>query len=321
MKFDLRLLEAFKVVVEVRSVTQAAAMLGVTQPAVSAQLARLEELVGFPLFDRAKGRLKPTNEGLSFYEEVTKALGPMQHLGQVADDIRVGGLGRLAIASNPSAGIALLPALIADFARRHPEISIRLVTRNSDVVRGLFPSQSYDIGIAELPIDSQAIEMTKYRLRCVAALPQGHPLAAHKVMTPRLLSGLPFFAISRERPSHYAIAHAFAEAGAEFKVIGDAELFSTICAIVTAGSAVSVVDPWTAALFADRIVVRPFEPLIPYDIGVFHSADRRPSVLASRFLEALDRHLRATGAAPQRPGSRHAANRAALRRSPVEQKP
>ena len=212
----------------------------------------------------------------------------------------MGGLGRLAIASHPSASIALLPKLVADFVIAHPDITVRLVTRNSDVVRALFPSQLYDIGIAELPIDYQSIQVTKYRLRCVAVLPKKHPLAAHAVITPGLLSGLPFFAISQERASHHAISAAFANARAELKLVGEAELFSTICATVAAGAAVSVVDPWTAEMFGREIVVRPFEPLISYDIGVFHSADRQPSVIAREFLASIDGYLRRSNATVQR---------------------
>lgn len=305
---DFRLLETFKVVIETRSVTQAAVILGVTQPAVSAQLGRLEETIGFKLFDRSGGRLKPTNEGLSFYDDVARALGNISHLEQAAENIRKGSLGRLVIAAHPSAGISLLPNLIATFLKEHVGVSVRLITRNSEIIRSLFPSQLYDVGLAELPIDYQGVKTVKYRLPCVAVLPKGHALEAHKVITPTMLSGLPFFAVSRERSSHHAIARAFAEAGAEFNLVGEAELFASICAIVAAEGAVSVIDPWTADSFGPSVVVRPFEPLIPYEIGVFHSADRKPSMIATDFLALLDRRLRELGATPQRVRSTHATN-------------
>jgi DNA-binding transcriptional LysR family regulator len=300
MQMDFKLLEAFKTVIETRSVTQTAIMLGVTQPAVSAQIGRLEEMIGFRLFDRSGGRLKPTNEGLSFYEDVAKALGNISFLDQTVENIRKGKLGRLVIASHPSAGISLLPNLIAEFLKDHSGVAVRLITRNSEVVRGLFPSQIYDVGLAELPIDYQGIKTFKYRLPCVAVLPKGHALAAHKVITPNLLSGLPFFAISRERASYHLIAKAFADAGAEFNQVGEAELFASICAVVAAGSAVSVIDPWTADSFGPGVVVRPFEPVVPYEIGVFHSADRNPSMIAAGFLALVERRLRALGSVPQR---------------------
>ncbi len=301
---DLKLLETFKLVIETRSATQAAAILGVTQPAVSAQLGRLEETIGFRLFDRSGGRLKPTNEGLSFYENVAKALGNFEHLAQAADSIRKGSLGHLVIASHPSAGISLLPALVARFLKNHRGVAVRLITRNSDVVRGMFPSQLYDIGLAELPIDYQGIKTVKYRVPCVAALPPGHALEAQEVITPQMLSGLPFFAISRDRPTHHAIARVFADAHAELNVVGEAELFASICAVVASEGAVSVIDPWTAHSFGPNLIVRPFAPAIHYEIGVFHSADRRPSMIAADFLAMIDSRLRNLGSTPKRVRSR-----------------
>jgi DNA-binding transcriptional LysR family regulator len=153
--------------------------------------------------------------------------------------------------------------------------------------------------LAELPIDYQGIKTVKYRLPCVVVLPKGHALSAHRVITPKVLSGLPFFAISRERASHHMIAKAFADAGAEFNQ-GEAELFASICAVVAAGTAVSVIDPWTADSFGPGVVIRPFDPVVPYEIGVFHSADRNPSMIAADFLALIERRLRALGSAPQR---------------------
>jgi DNA-binding transcriptional LysR family regulator len=300
MQMDIKLLEAFKAVIETRSVTQAATIIGVSQPAVSAQIAKLEEIIGFRLFDRTAGRLTPTNDGLSFYSEATKVIGGIAQLERSVESIRKGDLGSLVVASNPSAGISLLPQLVAEFRAVHPEVTVKLITRNSEIVRSLFPSQLCDIGIAELPIDYQGITVIKYRLRCMAILSKEDPLAVRSVITPSDLSGLPFFAISRERVSHHALRNAFAEVGAEFNVIGEAELFASICGLVAAGGGVSVVDPWSAKSWGPEIVVRPFEPLIPYEIGVFHAADRSPSTISVEFMNVVDKHLREMGATARR---------------------
>ena len=150
---DVKLLEAFRAVVDHRSMTAAAGAMGVTQPAVSTQIARLEETVGFPLFERANGRLKPTAEGLLFYAEASRVLGEVDRLQTATAQIREGQSGRLVIASHPSAAISLLPDLVAQFLVERPGVSVRLISRHSDVVSQLLPSESFDIGIAELPID------------------------------------------------------------------------------------------------------------------------------------------------------------------------
>src|SRR5689334_15224910 len=79
---DIRLLEAFRAVIESGSVTHAANALGVTQPAVSAQIARLQETVGFTLFERVGNRLRPTPEAVAFHADVDRTLARIDDLAR-----------------------------------------------------------------------------------------------------------------------------------------------------------------------------------------------------------------------------------------------
>src|SRR5262249_33455467 len=134
---DVRLLEAFRAVMDHRSVTAAAGAMRLTQPAVSTQIARLEEAVGFALLHRASGRLKPPPDAGLFYAEATRVLGEVDRLQAAAAQIREGHVGRLAIASHPWAAISLLPRLVAKFLAERPGVSVRMISRHSDVVSQL----------------------------------------------------------------------------------------------------------------------------------------------------------------------------------------
>ena len=289
---DVKLLEAFRAVVDHGSVTAAANVLGVTQPAVSTQIARLEETIGFALFERSGGRLKTTPEGLLFYAEANRVLSEVDRLATTTAQIREGQAGRLVIASHPSAAISLLPPLVADFLQSRPGVSVRLVSRHSDVVSQLLPSESFDIGIAELPIDESAVKLEKFRMRCVAILPPRHPLVSRKVLTPALVAEHPMVLPVRSQQVPTRILAAFAAAGASLNVVAEAEFFATLCALVAAGAGWSLVDRLSAESFSHLgLVIRPFEPAIVYEIGVFHRADREPSMLAASFLELLEGKL------------------------------
>jgi DNA-binding transcriptional LysR family regulator len=289
---DVRLLEAFRAVVDHRSVTAAAGAMGVTQPAVSTQIARLEETIGFALFERSGGRLKPTPEGLLFYAEATRVLGEVDRLETAAAQIREGEAGRLAIASHPWAAISLLPRLVADFVSTRPGVSVRLISRHSDVVSQLLPSESFDIGIAELPIDETAVTVARFQMRCVAILPPRHALASRKLLTPELLSGLPMVAPARSLQLPPKLIAAFAAAGAHLNTVVEAEFIASLCGLVAAGTGWALVDPLSAEGFSNLgLVARPFEPAILYEVGVFHRRDREPSMLAAAFLEMLEGKL------------------------------
>jgi DNA-binding transcriptional LysR family regulator len=289
---DVKLLEAFRAVVDSRSVTAAAQALGITQPAVSGQIAKLEESVGFPLFERAGGRLKPTPEGMLFYIEASRVLGEFDRLAATTAQIREGQSGRLVIASHPAAAISILPPLVAAFVAERPGVSVRLVSRHSDVVSQLLPSEGYDLGIAELPVDETDVRLTRYQMRCVAILPPRHALASRRLLTPALLSGQPMIAPARSPQMLSRVYGTFAGADAQINAVVEAEFFASCCALVAAGTGWSLVDPLSAQSFSHLgLITRPFEPAVMYEIGVFHRRDREPSVLAAAFLELLESKL------------------------------
>ena len=289
---DVRLLEAFRSVVDHRSVTRAAATLGVSQPAVSFQIARLEETLGFRLFDRARGRLVPTSEARLFYAEVTSALSGLDRVAQVAETIRSGQLGRLVLATHPWAGIYLLPKLVAGFQRERPGTIVKFVTRSSDVLKHLTRADSFDIGIAETPIDASDLRLSRWQLDSWVVLPSDHPLAAHQMLTPALLSGVPFVAFFQEHMSFHSLARAFADAGARWNVVAEVEFTATALALVGDGAGITVVDAVSAEAGTRLgLAVRPLTPAIHYEIGVFSTAGREMSVVAKAFHRHLTQRL------------------------------
>ncbi len=291
---DVKLLEAFRTVMDNRSVTRAATILRVTQPAVSAQIARLEALVGFDLFERTGGRLRPTPEGRQFYTEAMHALGMIDRLEQVSASIRSGRAGSIVIASYPVASVSILPELVARFGASHPEAVVRMINRTSEEVRSIFEATAVDIGMAMIPIDIPGIEVRKYIVPMVAVTPKDHPSAAKSVITPADFSALPFVSIALSRLVGHQIRSAFVDSGAEFRMIAECEYFSSICSMVACGLGVSVVDCWSAETFrAQGLEVRPFEPAIESEVGVFYSANKTPNALTQDFLDLLDDKLTA----------------------------
>jgi DNA-binding transcriptional LysR family regulator len=236
--------------------------------------------------------LKLTAEGMLFYAEATRVLGEVDRLQTATAQIREGQAGRLAIASHPWAAISLLPKLVSEFLVTRPGVSVRLISRHSDVVNQLLPSESFDIGIAELPIDETSVKLSRHQMRCVVVLPPRHPLAARKVLTPKQLSGLPMVAPARSLQLPPKLIAAFAAGGAQLNSVVEAEFLASLCGLVAAGTGWALVDPMSAESFGHLgLVARPFEPAILYEIGVFHRSDREPSTLAASFLELLEARL------------------------------
>ena len=70
---NLRHIEIFHAVMTTGNLTEAARMLHTSQPTVSRELARFEKVLGLQLFERTRGRLQPTVQGLRLFEEVQRS--------------------------------------------------------------------------------------------------------------------------------------------------------------------------------------------------------------------------------------------------------
>ncbi len=162
----IRQLECFKTIMIHGTMTRAAELIGVSQPAVSNLMASLSREVGFTLFVKTGGRLQPTPEAKLFYEEVNRALEALDNTARIAEEIRRGRRGHLSIAAYPSISISLLPRMISLFAADRPDLKVKLLSRNSQGVRELVSSQQFDLAIAELPLDYPVSQMEVFTYEC-----------------------------------------------------------------------------------------------------------------------------------------------------------
>ena len=290
---NLRQLEAFRAVMLPGSVTQAAAALHISQPAVSKLLADLEYHLGFPLFVRSKGvALTVTPEADVFFHEVERSFAGIAVLKRAAADIRNASTGTLRIAALPALAVSFLPSVITTFRRRHAGVSIQLQTRSSSTVRQWIANQQFDIGLATPARELPGIAMERF-LRCPGAcvLPPGHRLAEKQHIEPADLDGERFISLALEHQTRHRIDRVFEDAGVDRDMIIETQYAMTICALVLQGLGCSILNPITAADYVDRgLVVRPFKPEILFDYMLFTPKLRPMSQVAQAFIAVLEEH-------------------------------
>lgn len=188
---DWNLLRALGAVLDQGSFTRAAVRLGTSQPTLSRQIATLEAQLGTPLFQRGARRLQPTPAARALADPAQRMLAAAQACALAADAVGsdsddLAGTVRLTASEVVSAEV--LPALIADLARAHPQIQIELVPgdtlsnlleREADIaVRMLRPTQGTLITrhIADWPLGFYAHR----RLIDAHGLPTPATMAQHR---------------------------------------------------------------------------------------------------------------------------------------------
>ena len=292
---DIRQIEIFAAVVETGSMTAAARSLGVSQPAVSVALANLERQVGFRLFDREGRQIVPTTEAMLLNQEAVRALASVSRLDEVAARIEAATQGHLTIATNPAPGIAWLPQILGAFRRDRPDVTVRFLTRSSREVRDLLAARAFDLGIAEAPFDRNDAVVHRYRFECVAVLRAEDALAHHEIITPEVLAGNPMVGLLPGHGTTLPIAKAFENAEADLQIVAECEYFATALNLVRYGVGVCITDPICASQAIEArsdLVVRPFRPVIPYEVGILRQSRGGTSRLADQFISSLDAFVR-----------------------------
>src|SRR4051794_10914723 len=181
-----RELEIFHAVMSSRSLTEAAASLHISQPALSKAVKRLEDRLRMPLFRRTNGRLRPTPEAETLYPEAARLLREIGSLSRAAMEMRGGEVGLLRVAASASLGLAVVPAALAAFAAELPQVKIVSHFLPAAGIAELIVGNHVDVGMTLSPVDlpgtsSQSLATAPM----VCALRQDDPLAAKPVIRPR----------------------------------------------------------------------------------------------------------------------------------------
>jgi DNA-binding transcriptional LysR family regulator len=180
---DTRQLAAFCAVVEKSSFSQAAEKLGVTQPAVSLQVRSLEERLGQKLLDRSGRRVEPTEAGLRLYRNAQRMLALEE---QLYEEVAADGeelQGTLEIGASTGPGAHLVPLLLCEFQRDHPDLHVALSIWDTQTVSDKVGLRELELGIVGALRRNRSLEFEPLvRDEIVVAVPPGHS-AAGKSLT------------------------------------------------------------------------------------------------------------------------------------------
>jgi len=124
---DLREIRTFVAVVDLGTVSKAAELLHITQPALSRQIANLEGELGLKLFDRIGRRLLLTSEGGQLLQHCRGLLNYSQAVREQADGLKRGDAGLLRVSASPHLIEGLFPDFLRQYAKRYPNVEVRLV--------------------------------------------------------------------------------------------------------------------------------------------------------------------------------------------------
>jgi len=289
MLLNLRQIEVFRAIMITGSISKAAELLNVSQPAVSRLLSYIESRVGLVLFERIKGRLYPTPEARRLFQEVEQVHQSVQRVNEVAQDLIERRQGSLHIAVSPSLGQTLIPMAVARFRQsfRNVKVSVRTLV-SGELVQALV-TQQVEVGIAIAPLTHPSLHAEAiYENRLVAVLPASHPLADRKELRTSDLNGLDLIGYGADTPYGQMVQQLFGNQPGLPRLAVEVRLAHIACAMVQAGAGIAIADELavTGRVWSD-VVVRPIKPRIRMPVHLLYSNAAPVSRIARDFMQIL----------------------------------
>jgi DNA-binding transcriptional LysR family regulator len=243
---NIEYLKTFQEIVRLGSFSEVAKKLGISQPAVTFQVQKLEQELGTRLIDRSQRTITLTPAGkrlLRFAETVGGERENLRHdLEHLRDDVS----GELLIAASTIPGEYLLPTLLAKFKQRYPAVKIQVDVSDSLTVISKVSDNTYEVGFCGVAPEAKDIVSFKIDSdEIVLITSPGHPFASKREVAPEELAGEPFIFREATSGTQRSLESLLGEAGQDIRqwtphlVLGSTQ---SVIAAVAAGAGIAFVS-------------------------------------------------------------------------------
>jgi DNA-binding transcriptional LysR family regulator len=290
MDLNLRDVRAFVAVAQTGSFTRAATRLHLSQPALTVQIRRLEEIVGVRLFDRNSRNVALTPAGRELLPVLQKSLHDMEQVLVDARALADGSSGTVRIACLPTFAASLLPDLIRDLRKTVPRAGFHVRDVVASMVNTLVRNEEVDIGLTGGELPDSAFDVLHSGVdRLVAVCPKAHPLARRRRIGLDDLAGVPLV-LTAQGTSVRAVVDAALEGARRTPVIAcEPTYMMTAVAMVRGGLGVTILPATAREVLAEPgLVVRPIDdPGFVRPIALIKKRGRTLPPLTEKFVAAL----------------------------------
>lgn len=291
---NLRHMEVFRAVMLTGSVSGAAQLLHVSQPAVSKMLANAARHSGLTLFERSKGRLVPTPEAQQLYAEIERLWRGVERVRGVTRSLADPQTGTLRLAVSASLAAHLAPRAVALLYARHPRLKINVEVLIPPIMVEALLDESAHLGVGMQPSEHpNLVAVRSYACGLACAMRADHPLAQRDVIRAADLRGHRIIGSPAGTPYGQSLLRAYGRSAASLDVDIEVRSATTACWFAQAGAGVAVVDrAAVAGLTFRELVVRPFRSRETLEVQIIRNRHRPLSVVDRAFCDAFDRAWR-----------------------------
>ncbi|MBZ9797207.1 LysR substrate-binding domain-containing protein [Mesorhizobium sp. ES1-4] len=293
MDITLKQLRAFVTVANLGQFTLAADKLGSSQSAVSTLVRQLENNLNLRLFDRHTRLLRLTQAGMDILPIAARAVADIEGMVESSRELNALRRGKVSIAAGTVQAALLLPPLINDFNRLHPEVTVELHDVAEKTVLEQVANGSVDLGVGTVPEDDTELVGTRLTTdEFLIVLHSEDPLVRLSELRWTDLVDRKLIGPQRGNPIRDRLENELARNGIVLplqKAMQEVALPLTIIGMVEAGLGVAIMTSAVVRLATSMglIVRTPTEPHIKREVSVIQKRARSLSPAARRFRDFL----------------------------------
>src|SRR6266540_2099684 len=212
---DLHRLRTFQALSETLHFRHAAERLGITQSAVSQQIASLEKDLGAPLFERIGRRVYLTPAGEVLAREAVKVLSTVSRAREAVLAVSKGNSGRLRVGASTTPGIYLVPEVLGRFRADFPLVELDFRIANSSRIEALAVANEFDLGVCGFRPAHEELFETELGEDRIIAIAAPALIGKTRRVRPGDLASWPLVAREPGSATRTAVERALASLGVE----------------------------------------------------------------------------------------------------------
>ena len=248
---ELSQLRYFLKIAALGTFTRAAEELNVTQPALSRSIAKLEEEIGRPVFERQTRSVVLTDAGRLLQTRAEQVLAlDDDTLAEMTDDGRTG---RIRVGAIPTIAPYFLPTILRAFRDRHPQATVIVYEETTDKLLHRCLQGEVDIALVAAPIPKQYLQVEPlFSEELLLVLPQDHALAEKKQITAADVQACPFVLLDETHCLSDAVVSYCRQRSFQPVSVERASQLTTVAELVALGHGVSLIPQMARDLDHDE---------------------------------------------------------------------
>ncbi|WP_112181939.1 MULTISPECIES: LysR family transcriptional regulator [Paraliobacillus] len=286
---ELRQLHYFFEVAKQKSISKAALVLHVSQPALSKMLKNMEEELGMTLLIRTNKTSELTDAGMVVYEYAKKINNDLKDMTTVLNDLTELKRGEIHFGLPPIIGSLFFPDLLAKFHKLYPNIKITITEYGGAKVVKSVQEGELDLAVTVLPVDENLFDsypIVKEDMKVIVH--RDHPLANRDIVDLSELGEEEFIFYHEDFALHDLMWEKFLQAGYEPKILFKSSQWDLMSEMVVANLGITILPKSICErVKSDRVHVLDLTPVIPWNLAVIQKKDKYLSFAGRTFIQFI----------------------------------